>query len=117
VILTPRGSDRGADVVILGFQGKNLLIQCKTTGAAELDSEFAVREVEGARPFYEEAMGLSFAERCIYTNADRFSRRTRRAGELCGVALHGGDWLRGRLAQHHVSFAQIITRNAARRRV
>src|SRR5690606_37488462 len=30
VILTSRGSDRGADVVILGHRGTNVLIQCKT---------------------------------------------------------------------------------------
>jgi len=50
VILTPSGSDHGCDVVVLGWgpQRENLLIQCKATSHDELDSEMAVREVEGA---------------------------------------------------------------------
>ena len=60
VILTPAGSDRGCDVVVLDFEksGDNLLIQCKMTSKTKLNGDKAIREIEGARPFYEKALGL-----------------------------------------------------------
>lgn len=78
VILTPGGSDHGCDVVVLGWGAdrENLLIQCKATSLNELNSEVAVREVEGARPYYESALGVSFNKRCLHTTARRVSRRT-----------------------------------------
>jgi len=117
VILTPRGSDRGADVVVLGYQSRNLLIQCKTTKAAKLDSEFAIREVEGARPFYKNALGVDFCERRVHSNAATFSWRTHYAATLCSVSLHGAAWLKKALKRHEVTLAQLITRNLRRRRI
>jgi predicted CopG family antitoxin len=119
VILTPDGSDHGCDVVVLGWgaQRKNLLIQCKTTSHDELDSEVAVREVEGARPFYESALGVSFRERCLHTTARRLSKRTLQAARICGVSVHDRAWLSGELSKAKISLADVLAKDAKRERV
>jgi superfamily II DNA or RNA helicase len=119
VILTPGGSDHGCDVVVIGLQTKseNLLIQCKMTSRDELDSEVAVREIEGSRPFYERSLGVSFNRRCLHTTAKKFSRRTRRAAELCKVELHGRSWLADMLAKTQIEKAKVIAADNKRERI
>lgn len=119
VILTPGGSDHGCDVVVIGWgeDQENLLIQCKQTSSNKLDSEVAVREVEGARPFYENALSVSFGRRCLHTTARCFSRRTKRAAELCNVTIHDRYWLANELKQNPVTLAQVLAQNACRERL
>lgn len=119
VILTPGGSDHGCDVVVIGWgEGReNLLIQCKQTSSNKLDSEVAVREVEGARPFYENALGITFGRRCLHTTARRLSRRTMRAAELCRVSAHDRSWLAEELKNANVTLAEVIAQNDCRKRV
>jgi superfamily II DNA or RNA helicase len=119
VILTPGGSDHGCDVVVRGWgeNRENLLIQCKQTSSNKLDSEVAVREVEGARPFYENALNVTFGRRCLHTTARRFSRRTKRAAELCRVSTHDRSWLANELKQNPVTLAEVLVQNARRQRV
>jgi SNF2 family DNA or RNA helicase len=118
VILTPRSRDGGADVIVLDHKaGHHSLIQCKATAGDKLDSELAIREVEGARFFFEQKLNVKFAARCIHTNTTGFSRRTVKAASSCGVSLHGFSWLRERLNAHEVTLAQVIARNSRRRSV
>lgn len=119
IILTTVGSDHGCDVVVLGWgaERENLLIQCKRTDRDKLDSEHAVREIEGARPFYEQALGLSFKRRCLHTTAKKFSRRTRRAAELCNVTLYGRSWLADMLARTKTYMATVLDADCNRRRI
>ena len=119
VILTPGGSDHGCDVVALGWGAdrENVLIQCKATSLNELNSEVAVREVEGSRPFYENVLGVSFAKRCLHTTARRVSRRTLRAAQICGVTVHDRTWLSKELARVDVTLEAILAREARRERV
>jgi len=116
VILTPGGSDHGCDVVVLGFgqSRENLLIQCKSTSHDELDSERAVREVEGARPYYENSLKVAFHRRCLHTTAATFSRRTRQGGDLCKVTLLGRQWLIDALANQKVTLGEVLMRDFAR---
>nr|MBC8391632.1 restriction endonuclease [Deltaproteobacteria bacterium] len=110
VILTPGGSDHGCDIVVLdwGKKHENLLIQCKKTIRSTLDSEVAVREVEGARPFYENALGISFKRRCLHTTANKFSRRTRNAAEICGVDLYNRSWLSEMLKKNKIEKSAVL---------
>ena len=119
VILTPGGSDYGCDVVVLGWgiDLKNVLIQCKTTSLKELNSEVAVREVEGARPFYESALGVSFNQRCLHTTARRVSKRTLHAARICGVSVHDRSWLSAELKKANISFSVLLAKDASRERV
>ena len=119
VILTPGGSDHGCDVVVLGWgaQRENVLIQCKATSRDELDSEVAVREVEGARPYYESALGVSFRQRCLHTTARRLSRRTLHAARICGVSVHDRAWLSAELGRTKISLADLLAKDASRERV
>ena len=119
VILTPGGSDHGCDVVVLGWgvQSENVLIQCKATSRDELDSEVAVREVEGARPYYESALGVSFPQRCLHTTARRLSRRTLQAARICGVSVHDRTWLSAELNRTKISLAVLLAKDASRERV
>lgn len=119
VILTPGGSDHGCDVVVLGWgeQRANLLIQCKQTSSNKLDSEVAVREVEGARPFYENALGVSFGSRVLHTTARLCSRRTKRAAELCRVTVNERDWLAEALRQTPVTMAEVFAQDIRREKL
>jgi len=119
VMLTPGSSDHGCDVVVQGWRSKkeNLLIQCKTTNRDILNSELAVREIEGARPFYEKAIGVTFNRRCLHTTAKKFSKRTHRAAELCGVTLYGRPWLIDMLSKYHIDQASILAADGKRERI
>jgi hypothetical protein len=119
VILTMAGSDHGCDVVVTGWGSRqeNMLIQCKSTVRDDLDSEVAVREVEGSRPFYEQALGVTFDRRCLHSTAKRFSRRTRRAAELCGVTLYGRSWLAEILTKNPLTRSAVLAADAKRKKI
>jgi hypothetical protein len=69
VILTSRGRDHGTDVVAIGHGGKeNVLIQVKTTRSDKLDSEEAIREVEGSLRYFETTLGLKFTMKCLHSH-------------------------------------------------
>jgi superfamily II DNA or RNA helicase len=119
VILTPKGRDGGADVIVLGFgpESKNILVQCKMTGRSILDSEHAIREVIGAKPGYARSLNLPVLEGAVHTTAKAFSKRTKRAAAPEGIKLQGSRWLRDALARHEVTLSQILKRNRVRKRV
>ncbi len=117
VFLTPRGRDHGADVVVRGFRGQDILVQCKSTQSTDLDSELAVREVEGAKLHYEKRMGILFGGRCVHTNATRFSKRMKTAAKVYSVELHGLSWLEQLLQKHQIYLAEVLERNRRRSRI
>lgn len=118
VILTSRGRDHGADVVAIGHGGPdNVLIQVKTTRSDKLDSEEAIREVEGSLRYFESTLGLKFTVKCLHTNVRGFSKRTRKAAAIYDVRLEGGDWLCKALSRHQIRIADVVARNAQRQAV
>ncbi len=118
VILTSRGRDHGTDVVAIGHDGKeNVLIQVKTTRSDKLDSEEAIREVEGSLRFFESTLGLKFTAKCLHTNVRGFSKRTRKAAAIYDVRLEGEDWLRKALSKHQIRVADVVARNSQRQSI
>ena len=115
VILTPKGRDHGIDVLVIGHQEHgNILIQVKTTRSGKLDSEQAIRELEGALPFYENAIGSIFQKKFLYTNVSKYSRRTRKAAQLYQVDIFGADSIDKHIKKYQITLAQVIARNAHR---
>lgn len=118
VILTSCARDHGTDVVAIGHGGKeNILIQVKTTKSDKLDSEEAIREVEGSLRYFESALGLKFTEKCLHSNVRGFSKRTRKAAAIYDVRLEGEDWLRKALSRHQIRVADVVVRNAQRQSI
>ncbi|MBP6782163.1 MAG: restriction endonuclease [Verrucomicrobiales bacterium] len=119
VILTPKGRDGGADVIVREFgpESKNILVQCKMTGRSILDSDHAVREVIGAKPGHARSLNLPYLDGAVHTTAKTFSKRTKRAANPEGIELHGSRWLKDALARHEVTLTQILRRNRTRKRV
>lgn len=119
VILTPGGSDHGCDVVVLGWgtERENLLIQCKATKQDMLDSEVAIREIEGARPFYENALQVTFNRRCLHSTAKKFSRRTHNAAKLCGVGIYGRSWLNDELGKTRIELSAVLAADTKHERI
>jgi hypothetical protein len=118
VILTSRGRDHGTDVVAIGHEGKeNVLIQVKTTKSEKLDSEEAIRQVEGSLRYFESTLGLRFTRRSLHTNVRGFSKRTRKAASIYDVHLEGEDWLRKALVRHQIRVADVVARNAQRQSI
>jgi hypothetical protein len=118
VILTSRGRDHGADVVAIGHGGNNnVLIQVKTTRSDKLDSEEAIREVEGSLRYFESTLGLRFTTKCLHTNVRGFSKRTRKAAAIYDVRLEGEDWVCKALSRHQIRVADVVARNAQRQAV
>lgn len=115
VILTPRGRDHGADVVVIGYKTQgNILVQIKTTGSAKLDSELAVRELKGAEPYYMKALGVEFQGKRLHTNVARFSARTHKAAKIYETETLGRGWLEKALKTTPTTRAAIIARNSHR---
>ncbi len=119
VILTPHGSDHGADVVVLGWGAakENILIQCKTTINDTLDSEEGVRAVAGSQPFFERPLCVNFTVRMLHSTARQFGRRSRRAAEVCRVSLHGREWLDDALKRHQPSMRELLKREGFREKI
>ena len=119
VILTPHGSDHGADVVVLGWgpTKANLLIQCKTTSSETLDSEEGVRAVAGSQPFFELPLGITFTTRLLHSTARKFGGRSKRAAEICAVELHGREWLDAALKRLQPSLREVFLRESLREKV
>jgi hypothetical protein len=119
VILTPHGSDHGADVVVLGWgpNMENLLIQCKTTGSDVLDSEEGVRAVAGSQPFFERPLGVTFSTRLLHSTAKKFGGRSKRAADICAVDLHGRDWLNAALKRFRPVLSDVLRRESRREKV
>lgn len=115
VILTPKGSDHGADVAVLNHKDHgHMLVQVKTTSKLSLDSGAAICELEGAGPFYERTLGLKIPTRCLHSNSERFSKKTKEMGKLYQTTIHGKSWLRESLIRQPQTRAQVIARNAKR---
>ena len=115
VILTSRGRDHGADVIILGHHdGSNRLIQVKTTRSRRLDSEQAVREVEGSLRYFEAKLGVKFGVKQLHTNVRDFSGRTKKSAKIYGVRLYGEVWLSEALSKHSIRISEVVTRNSLR---
>ena len=116
VILTSRGRDHGADVVAIGHGGKNnVLIQVKTTRSDKLDSEEAIREVEGSLRYFESTLGLKFTKKLLHTNASSFSKRTKKAAKIYDVRVEGEEWLSKALSLHQIRVSDVVARNAQRK--
>lgn len=115
VILTPTSRDHGVDVVVINHRSLgNLLIQVKTTTTGVLDSEEAIRQLEGARRFYEQALSLRFRKMRVHTNVSKFSSRTLKAAKIYKTEPLGADWIEASLKEKPVSIGDIIGRNAQR---
>ena len=115
VILTPRGRDHGVDVVVIGHRtNTNILIQVKTTTTGALDSEEAIRQLEGGRRYYENALGLKFSKMRVHTNVNKFSNRTIKAAKVYKTETLGFDWLESVLKKKPITMGDIISRNAQR---
>jgi hypothetical protein len=119
VYLTPGVSDHGCDVVVLGWGNskRNLLIQCKQCSSSKLDSERAVREIEGARPFYEKTLGVTFQNRCLHTTAVKYSRRTKKAADVCNVKIYGRLWLAEMLEKCKITLAEVLAADNRRQNI
>lgn len=119
IILTPGGADHGCDIVVLEFSKNhdNILIQCKKTIQATFNSEVAVREIEGARPFYEKALGVKFNRRCLHTTSKKFSKRTKIAAEICNVELYGRSWLSEMLDKNKIEYSTVLKADYNREKV
>ena len=101
----------------MGEAQENLLIQCKKTSSDKLDSELAIREIEGARPYYENALGVTFQRRVLHTTAQNFSSRTKRAAELCKVTALGRQWLKSELSTSQINLSHVLNTDSKRERI
>lgn len=115
VILTSRGRDHGADVLVLGHKvDGNILIQVKTTASSKLDSEAAIRELKGAEPFFVNALNRRFQVKRLHTNAEHLSRRTIKAATLYKTDAQGRSWLAKALKMRAVTMSDVVARDAQR---
>lgn len=115
VILTPASNDYGCDVVVVGNEGPNTLIQVKHTEKSSLvDSHAPINEVYGSRPHYASCLGLEFEKLLVITNAKKFSAKARAAAKNYGVSLLGRHELGQMLSARKVMMGAVIRRDANR---
>ena len=86
--MTPASNDYGCDVVVLGSDGENRLIQCKHTNNRKLRGHKPIQEVFGARPHYQEEYGRKFQHMEVYTNAVGFDSDAVRTAKESSVVLY-----------------------------
>ncbi|MGY8826422.1 MAG: helicase-related protein [Candidatus Latescibacterota bacterium] len=116
VLLTPKSNDKGADVVVFG-QEQNILIQCKHTGDECINSEIPLREVHGAKPFYEKASQKKFDKLILMSNAGSFGTQVHSASQLLGVDLMDKKNVAHYLREYDITEQDILRRNTQPRYV
>ena len=86
--MTPVSNDYGCDVVVLGSNGENRLIQCKHTNSKKLRGHKPIQEVFSARPHYQKTFGQKFHHMEVYTNAHSFDADAVKTAKEFSVALN-----------------------------
>ena len=109
VQLTKRSNDKGCDVVLRSPK-KNLLAQCKATGDKRLRGDSFVREIHGARTWYQDSLSTDFPALCVFTNARSYGRDGKKAARLYDVDLFAYDWLRKGLQRHTIDHTTLLRR-------
>ena len=108
--MTPLSNDYGCDVVVLGSDGENRLIQCKHTNSSKLRGHKPVQEVVGARPFYQEKYGRAFRHMEVYTNALSFDADAVRTAKISLVKLNCFRDIKNLLKANPVTDREVISR-------
>ena len=88
--LTQNGADYGADVVLNPGEEGNLWYKCKHTNGRSYDGYRAVTEVHAAKVKYEEELDKIIDTLIFATNADRLSKRCKRAATQYEVTVLDG---------------------------
>ena len=81
-------NDYGCDVVVLGSNGENRLIQCKHTIRKKLRGYKSIQEIVAALPYYEEKFGREFHHKEVYTNARSFDADAVKTAKVYSVVLN-----------------------------
>ena len=98
-------------------QELNILIQCKHTAQECLSSEIPLREVHGAKPFYEKSSQRRFDKLMVMSNADSYAVQVQSVSRLLAVDLLGKEKLSGYLREYGITERDILRRNAQPRYV
>jgi len=111
VRLTPRQSDRGADVAAFQEEG-GALIQAKRQDGAV--GPGPVREIYSSRPFYENRFDSAFDNAVVVTSAPRYTAGARELARENGVSLINRKDL-GRRIEAHAPTLKDVRRQEQRR--
>jgi SNF2 family DNA or RNA helicase len=112
-MLTARGPDQGADVVLENESGV-ILVQCKqVSGSGAYARSDAIKEIYSAKPAYEQALGKTIHQLVFVTNAPGVSSATRATARVHEVEVISGRQLSEWLAQQPIVFSTITRRLAA----
>jgi len=115
VLLTSKGRDKGADVVVLDKDGGCRLIQAKHTERLDrLDGYSAITEVYGAGPHYSSSLNRQVTGHCVLTNAARYSDETIKHAKNYNVELVARKGINQLLQKHAVTHGELIRRNQKR---
>ncbi len=89
VILTRRGSDKGCDIAVLGWNEQNWIIQCKhkENPRSHRFGGAAVREAVGSRNYYEEKLGQQFQKLAVFSNIIRYDQAAKEAARIDDARL------------------------------
>ncbi|MCZ6804786.1 MAG: SNF2-related protein [Proteobacteria bacterium] len=112
-MLTKKGADKGADVIIRGT--KNILVQVKHIKNERLGSESPLREIFSAQQSYSKAMGVNFDELVVATNAKKISSHVKNQVETFKAKLIDFKKLKEIMKQHQVTERDVLRRLGMKR--
>lgn len=88
VILTQSQGDKGCDVVAIGWRNENWLIQCKhRQNIKGKVGGGSVRQIAGARKYYESKLGMQFTKIAVFSNVKKFDSAAIEAARIENAAL------------------------------
>jgi hypothetical protein len=111
VSLTPKQSDRGADLIAQS-DDETILIQVKQQ-SKNLDAT-PIREVYSASPYYREYLGADVDQLVVISNARGYTSGARELAESNEVTLLARSQLTGLLDQHPVTLREVRRLDASR---
>ena len=114
VLLTQKGRDKGADVVLLEKDNGCTLIQAKHTKRAQINGYVAIQEVHGSVPYYQEKLGHKVTGKQVFTNAERFSDEAIKHARIYGVELVTRKELSKLLKKTSITHGELMHRNRKR---
>lgn len=114
-ILTSKGRDKGADVVVLEGDSGCILVQAKHTERLDrFDGYSAISEVYGAGPHYSSTLGRAVSGHKVFSNAARFSDEAVRHAKTYNVELAARKDLEQLLKRTNITHGDLIRRNQMR---
>jgi len=115
VILTGKQSDKGCDVVAMGWRGENWLIQCKHhRRSSSRVGRKCIQEIVGSRRYMEEKLSVQFPKLAVFSNVKKFDKDAKEFSRIENSDLFGLSEFRKLFPSAGIPMNMLLQRDRSR---